>query len=96
VVDLSDEITVASMVAQENFGDDATLSYRALTTCLAKVRDAAVRRSASVHLPRIGTGQGQATWELIEELLQRTLSDGDIEVVVYTRPGDRVTSGRRP
>jgi hypothetical protein len=89
VVDAHD-ITVASMVAQEGYGmsEKPRIRYHALAECLASVRDAAQRREATVHMPRIGIGQGRGTWALIEDEIDRALCAHGVDVTVYTRPGE--------
>ncbi len=90
VVDLTEGISVASMVAQEGYGDRPALRvrYHALAECLERVREAALARGASVHMPRIGMGQGGAAWPLIAEEVDRALTAHGVQVIVYTRPGE--------
>jgi O-acetyl-ADP-ribose deacetylase (regulator of RNase III) len=101
VVELSDGLSVASMVAQEGYGDsaDPRLRYDALTDCLDELRLAALRLGASVHMPRIGLGQGGGTWALIAEEIEGALCRHGVSVTVYTLPGeheDLVLEGARP
>jgi O-acetyl-ADP-ribose deacetylase (regulator of RNase III) len=101
VVDLADGISVASMVAQEGYGHSAEprLRYHALAECLDQVRQAAERRQATIHMPRIGLGQGGGTWRLIAEEIERAVCRHAVAVTVYTQPGeheDVVMSGGRP
>ena len=97
VVDLDDGITVASMVAQEGYGHSRSprLRYVALTDCLNKVREAAKRRNATVHMPPIGTGSGRGVWKLVVAEIKRALCREGIEVTVYVPPGrhDEVLTG---
>ena len=90
VVDLAEGVSVASMVAQEGYGDSPQprLNYQALAACLNQVRAAATRRQATVHMPRLGLGQGGGTWSLIEEEIERALCRHGVRVTVYTRPGE--------
>ena len=101
VVDIDEGITVASMVAQEGYGasDRPRIRYHALGECLASVRDAALQRGATVHMPRVGSGQGGGTWALVEDEIDRALCAHGVAVIVYTLPGehhDLALSGRRP
>lgn len=93
VVDLVDGISVASMVAQEGYGEGPKprLRYHALAECLERVRGAAVARAASVHLPRIGMGQGGGVWPLVADEIDRALCRYGVPVTVYTRPGEHET-----
>ena len=90
IVDLGDEITVASMVAQHGYGasDSPRLKYAALTECLSKVRDAARQRNATVHMPPIGMGSGRGVWELVAAEVKRTLCFEGVPVTVYVLPGE--------
>ena len=85
------ELTIASMVAQVGYGpsEDMRLRYEALETCLHTVAAEARQTGASVHMPRIGTGQGAGRWPVIREILDRTMSRHGIPVTVYTPPGQR-------
>ncbi len=85
------DITVASMVAQYGYGpsDEMRLRYEALEACLRTVAEHAARLDASVHLPRIGTGQAGGRWSVVRELIDRTLCRHHVPVTVYTLPGQR-------
>jgi O-acetyl-ADP-ribose deacetylase (regulator of RNase III) len=89
-------IRVASMVAQRGYGVSGTarISYEALADCLEKVAEDATRDGASVHLPRIGTGQAGGRWDLIEVELDRLLVQRGIPVTVHTLPSKSL-SGRQ-
>lgn len=92
VVEPRPTLFVASLVAQQGYGksDTPRLRYGALTQCLQKVAAEAIRRGASVHMPRIGLGQGGAKWGVVAEALDETLCRQGIPVTVYTRPGEHV------
>jgi hypothetical protein len=88
-VPLGKNLTIASMVAQAGYGPskEMRLRYEALERCLGTVAEEALRTGASVHMPRIGTGQGGGRWPVIREILDRTLCRHAIPVTVYTLPG---------
>ena len=90
IVDLDDGITVASMVAQQGYGDSAStrLRYAALSDCLVKVRHAAKQRRATVHMPPIGTGSGKGVWELVVAEVKHALCREGVDVTVYVPPGE--------
>jgi len=87
-VDVSDRITIGTLVSQRGYGASARprLRYSALKECLQQVADFAQSRAASVHMPRIGAGQAGGSWDIIEQLIASTLAEKDIEVVVYDLP----------
>ena len=88
LVQVSEDTTVASMVCQKGYGPCAhpRIRYAALEECLAKVAEAARRLKATVHMPRIGTGQAGGAWFVVEELVTSALPDAGISVFVYDLP----------
>ena len=86
------DLTVASMVAQHGYGPshEMRLRYEALEACLRTVADHAARLGASVHLPRIGTGQAGGRWPVVRELIDRTMCRHHLLVTVYTPPGQHL------
>lgn len=81
-------VTVASLVAQRGYGPSAAprLAYTELAAALEKVADLASRTGAEVHMPRIGAGQAGGRWDLIQAVIERTMLDRGVSVVVYTLP----------
>jgi hypothetical protein len=89
LVDVGDDIAVATMVAQKGYGASAKTRVRfaALREALERVAAIAQERNATVHMPRIGTGEGKADWPIIRELIDTALVWAGIDVSVYTLPG---------
>jgi Zn-dependent peptidase ImmA (M78 family) len=87
-VRVSDDTSIASMVCQKGYGPSVKprLRYAALEDCLAKVADDARRLQATVHMPRIGTGQAGGAWFIVGELIASTLIGGGVSVFVYDLP----------
>lgn len=85
---IGDDVTVAHMVAQHGFGPSASqrLRYAALAQCLSKVRKLAKDLGASVHMPRVGTGHGGASWDIVKELIAEELVEKGIAATVYRKP----------
>jgi O-acetyl-ADP-ribose deacetylase (regulator of RNase III) len=88
-VEVETGITVASVVAQEGFGSSAEprVRYEPLRAGLTEVAIQAQQRDASVHMPRIGTGQAGGRWEMIEPIVDEVLCRNRIDVTVYDQPG---------
>lgn len=88
VCPMTDGISVAHMVAQHGIGVSASqrLRYAALAECLARVRGMAKELGASVHMPRVGTGHGGASWDVVKELITEELVDEGVATTVYRRP----------
>jgi O-acetyl-ADP-ribose deacetylase (regulator of RNase III) len=86
--ELSQDTAIVHMVAQQGFGasDTQRLRYAALAQCLGELRHIAEERGASVHMPRIGTGHGGASWDIVRELIVGELVDHGVATTVYQRP----------
>lgn len=86
-VDCSATITVANMVAQHSTYSKQynphPISYDALEYALRKVAKVAISEGATVHMPRIGAGLARGNWEVIESIINRTLTLNDVDVTVY-------------
>jgi Zn-dependent peptidase ImmA (M78 family)/O-acetyl-ADP-ribose deacetylase (regulator of RNase III) len=88
LVRVSDEVTVANMVCQKGYGPSAQprIRYAALEECLKKLAEAAKQVKASVHMPRIGTGQAGGAWFIVEELVRSALPNAGVSAFVYDLP----------
>ncbi len=89
---VDDQLMVASVVAQHGYGpsDKPRIRYTALRDGLRSVGKAAAVRGASIHMPRIGTGQAGGSWNIISDIIQETLVDEGLGVAVYDLPGTQV------
>lgn len=87
--DVHDELCLVSMIAQRGYGPASRprIRYRALQEALADVAEIAKNRQASVHMPRIGTGQAGGHWGIIRELIDEALVQQGVNVTVYDLPG---------
>ena len=87
----TDDVTVASMIAQEGYGRSLfpRIRYRALAQCLETVRSRALDEGETVHMPRIGTGASGGDWLTIEELLDDAFVRAGVSVTVYELPPKR-------
>jgi hypothetical protein len=85
----TDDIIVASMIAQKGYGPSPKprIRYAALENCLQKVAHFAQEKDASLHMPQIGTGQAGGSWPIIEELIDTIICGPGTAVTVYTPPG---------
>ncbi len=48
----------------------------------------AAKLGATVHMPRLGSGQACGSWSIIEEMINEHLCRANLEVFVYDLPGD--------
>jgi O-acetyl-ADP-ribose deacetylase (regulator of RNase III) len=85
---VSDDLNIVHMIAQHGYGPSRKprIRYVALKTCLEKLAEIALNQSASIHMPRIGTGQAGGYWSVIAELIDMTLIKQNIEVTIYDLP----------
>jgi O-acetyl-ADP-ribose deacetylase (regulator of RNase III) len=80
------DLTLVSLVAQHGFGKASSgprLRYGALFSCMEKVAQVATSLSASVHMPRIGTGAAGGSWSIVEGIIRDALVARGIRVTVY-------------
>ena len=92
-------IWVASMVAQKGYRSSVRpkIRYAALWSALTKVAQDAERLNATLHMPRIGCGEGRGKWELISDLVRSECVCRGLSVVVYDLPtADGPKSGQDP
>lgn len=86
------DVWLMSIVAQKGYGPSPT--HRVRYAALRKGLRAAARYShelgASVHMPRIGCGEGGGDWTIVAELIRAELIRQDVPVTVYDLPGSSV------
>jgi len=88
VTTISDDISVVHMIAQHGYGPSRKprIRYASLKECLDKLVNIALNQSASVHMPRIGTGQAGGSWAVVADLIDESLIKQNVEVTVYDLP----------
>ena len=88
----TENIFIASLVGQEGFGPSPTprIRYAALDKCLEKISNFASSKSASVHMPRLGSGESGGSWDTVQEMVQGSLIADGIPVTVYDLPPTRL------
>ncbi len=85
-VSVRSDLTLVSLVAQHGFGKATSgprLRYAALFSTLEKTAALAKTESATVHMPRIGTGEAGGSWTIIEGIIRETLASMGIQVTIY-------------
>ena len=82
---VEDGVYTFQMVCQHGYGPSPTtrLRYEALRECLGSLREVAQKKSATVHMPRIGAGEAGGSWGLISNLITEELSSEGVAVTVY-------------
>lgn len=77
---------VANLVGQRGLKPRAGLApirYDAVREGLLSVQRFALKRGASVHMPRIGCGLAGGRWAIMAELIAEALLDAGVSVTVY-------------
>lgn len=79
---------LCNLVAQKGYGKSERnrVLYTSLKKCLDSLATQAKKSEATVHMPRIGCGEGGASWSVISELIQESLCSNGIHVTVYDLP----------
>lgn len=82
---IDDNLTIINMLAQDGFvgpGRPLAVDYAALEQCLGKVAQLAEVSGYTVQMPRIGCGLGGGCWQVVEQIIQRTLIQKNVPVRV--------------
>ncbi|MCC6350264.1 MAG: ImmA/IrrE family metallo-endopeptidase [Candidatus Eisenbacteria bacterium] len=89
LTEADDRTLVASIVAQHGYGPSPRprVRYTELREGLRQVARLAIDRGATIHLPRIGTGQAGGSWNVVRDLVVETLISAGLHVTVYDLPG---------
>jgi hypothetical protein len=85
-------LTVAELICQHGYGDSnkPRIRYSSLKECLDKVSEIALEKEASVHLPRIGSGQARGYWPTILEMIEESLCQHGVDVTIYELPNEKL------
>jgi hypothetical protein len=84
-------LSICQMVCQHGYGasERPRIRYAALRDCLLSLRDTALDEKASVHMPRVGTGEAGGSWTLISALIDEVLCAAGLSVTIYDLPVSR-------
>jgi len=87
-IEIEPTLIAVMLIAQRGYGDSPKprIRYNALYEGLEKLASLAKERGASIHMPRLGSGQARGHWPIIAEMIEQSLSKRDIEVTVYDLP----------
>jgi O-acetyl-ADP-ribose deacetylase (regulator of RNase III) len=86
---LKQDILVVNLLAQHGLrgkNNPKPLNYDGLRSCLSKLVSPAKKMKASIHMPRIGSGLGGGSWDIVENIIIDELSNKGIQVYVYSLP----------
>jgi len=85
---LEPDLWLVSMVAQHGYGPSPKprIRYAALERALQSLRNFVVSKGATIHIPRLGSGQAGGFWAIVSEIIDQTLCRYNIKVFVYDLP----------
>lgn len=91
-------LSIVHMISQHGYGPSPRprIRYRALESCLDALAKAAVDRDASIHMPRIGSGQAGGCWGIVSELIDSKLCQCGLKVTIYDLPGTELRQDPQP
>ncbi|MES2707578.1 MAG: macro domain-containing protein [Verrucomicrobiota bacterium] len=86
-VEVEGDIVVANLIGQHGTrrgaGGTPPIRYDAVTEGLQKVAARASSLGASIHMPRIGCGLAGGSWDQMEPIIQKCLTEPGLKVFVY-------------
>ena len=85
-IQILSDLSVINMVAQKGVVSSENpkpIDYKALKACLSKAGTKMAEFNASVHIPRLGCGLAQGSWEEVEPLIDAELLKRGFNVTVY-------------
>jgi Zn-dependent peptidase ImmA (M78 family)/O-acetyl-ADP-ribose deacetylase (regulator of RNase III) len=93
-----EDLLLASLVAQHGYGPSQKprIRYLALDRALETVASVAREKNASIHLPRIGSGQAGGDWGIVREIIDQRLNAAQLKVTIYDLPNAEVPRAKQP
>lgn len=88
LVTVGEDIMVCNMIAQHRTirTVEKPICYKSLEAALNELAGLAIDEDATVHMPRIGCGLARGDWNVVESIINRTLTLRDVDVTVYDLP----------
>ena len=92
-----DNLEAVQLICQRGYGQSSKprIRYGDLQKCLQDLSVLAKERNASVHMPKIGSGEAQGNWSIILEMIEQTLCSTGVEVTIYELPNAKVSEQRQ-
>jgi len=87
-IEIEPSLVAVMLIAQHGYGDSAKprIRYSALHSGLEKLAALAKEQNATVHMPRLGSGQARGHWPIIAEMIEQSLTNRQIDVTIYDLP----------
>lgn len=76
IVKVEQNLSIINMIAQNGYSTARVpaIDYKALEVCLNKVAEYIQKENCSIHAPRIGAGLAGGKWDIVEELINKTIT----------------------
>lgn len=87
-VEVDHDVMAVMLIAQHGYGPSRLprIRYAALQECLTSLAKLAKAKLASIHMPRIGSGQAGGNWSIISEMIGEVVSRRGVLVTIYDLP----------
>ena len=89
IVQVKPAISVVNMIAQHDvisYNNPKPIKYDALSLCMDKVAELAIKENRSICSGRFGAGLAGGSWSIIESLIIEKFIDRGINVSIYDLP----------
>lgn len=85
IIPLDFHTNCVTLICQHGYGASPKprIRYSALKECLEKLATVAKEKGASIHMPKIGSGQAAGNWSIILEMIGETLTSQGLDVTIY-------------
>jgi Zn-dependent peptidase ImmA (M78 family) len=96
--EIEPSLFLASIIGQHGYGPSPKprIRYRAIANALEKLAKVALQKNASLHMPKIGSGESRGSWEIVEEIVDEVVCRKGISVTVYELPDAEPTVPHQP
>jgi O-acetyl-ADP-ribose deacetylase (regulator of RNase III) len=98
LAEIEPSLFLASMIGQHGYGPSPKprIRYRAIAEALEKLAELAVEKSASLHMPKIGSGESRGSWDIVREIIDEVVCRKGIPVTVYELPDSEPVLPQQP
>jgi Zn-dependent peptidase ImmA (M78 family) len=96
--EIEPSLFLASIVGQHGYGPSPKprIRYRAIAEALEKLSKVAIEKNATLHMPKIGSGESRGSWEIVKEIIDEVVCRNHISVTVYELPDAEPTLPQQP
>lgn len=98
LAEIESSLCLASVVGQHGYGPSPKprIRYGALAEALERLTRIAVGKNASLHMPKIGSGESGGSWEIVSEIIDEVVCRKGISVTVYELPDQEPVLPQQP